>query len=91
MELFDLLQNYSNKPDTVIIPDITLCVTRVVKLRQPCNKSEITVKLVPSCPVHVDNLGHTVRKQLVNGLLIDLLQVARFFRVCGIINSVYFI
>ena len=34
-----------------------------------------------ACPVLVDNLGQAERTQLVDGLLADLLQDARFVRV----------
>ena len=47
---------------------------------QPCNKSDIPVKLITSCSKLVKTLGKLVRTQLVDGLSIDLLQVVRFLR-----------
>ena len=50
-------------------------------LEQPCNKPDNINKVVTSCSKLVDNLGQAVRTQLVDGLLADLLQDARFLRV----------
>ena len=54
-------------------------------LEQPCNKSDIFVKLVTSCQQVWNNLLTTleqaVRTHLVDGLSADLLQVVRFLRV----------
>ena len=54
-------------------------------LDQPCNKSDIFVKLVTSCQQVWNNLLTTleqaVRTHLVDGLSADLLQVVRFLRV----------
>jgi hypothetical protein len=57
-------------------------------LEQPCNKSDninkVYYKLLTCWSKLVDNLGQAVRTQLVDGLLADLLQDVRFFRVCTI-------
>ena len=54
-------------------------------LEQPCNKSDIFVKLVTSCQQvwHdlLTTLEQAVRTHLVDGLSADLLQVVRFLRV----------
>ena len=53
-------------------------------LEQRCNKPDNINKVVTtvtSCSILVDNLGQAVRTQLVDGLLADLLQDARFLRV----------
>ena len=63
------------------------CYNRIVSelLEQPCNKSDIFVKLVTSCEQVWNNLLTTleqaVRTHLVDGLSADLLQVVRFLRV----------
>jgi hypothetical protein len=43
--------------------------------------SSSLLKLLTACSELVDNLGHAVRTQLVDGLLADLLQGVRFLRV----------
>ena len=54
-------------------------------LEQPCNKSDNVNKVVTTVnslfQTFVDNLGQSVRTQLVDGLLADLLQDVRFLRV----------
>jgi hypothetical protein len=54
-------------------------------LEQPCKKSDninkVVYKLLTACSKLVYNLGQAVRTQLVDGLLADLLQDARFFCV----------
>ena len=42
-------------------------------------------KLLIACFKLVDNLGQAVRTQLVDGLLADLLQYARFLRVSRVL------
>ena len=50
-------------------------------LEQPCNKFDNIIKLLTACSKLVDNLGQAMQIQLVDGLLADLLQDARFLRV----------
>jgi hypothetical protein len=54
-------------------------------LEQPCNKPDNIkqgcYKLLTACSKLVDNLGQAVRRQLVDGLLTNLLQDVRFLRV----------
>ena len=49
-------------------------------LGQPGNESDLLGKIVTSCPELVANLRQAVRKQLVDSLLKNLLQVVRFLR-----------
>ena len=62
---------------------MTILLKRFVSelLKQPCDKCDILVKPVKSCFKLVDNLGQAVRTQLVDGLSINLLQLARFLNV----------
>jgi acid stress-induced BolA-like protein IbaG/YrbA len=65
MIVSDLLEQSFNKSDNI---------NTVVK-------SDNINKFLTACSKLVDNLGQTVRTQLVDGLLADLLQDARFLRV----------
>jgi hypothetical protein len=54
----------------------------VSDLLEPCNKSDTRLlQLLTACSKLVDNLGQAVRTQLVDDLLADLLQDARFMCV----------